>query len=103
MRAAQLRGVRDVQVVDAAMPTRQRPDDVLVRIHACGICPSDLRNYLGTGKRAGQLPHSLTPGHEWAGEVVETAKAAGDLKPGDRVVISWRVTCGRCYYCGQGL
>lgn len=103
MRAAQLRGVRDVQVVDVPMPTLQNPDDVLVRIHACGICPSDLRNYLGTGKRAGQLPHTSTPGHEWAGEVVEHGEAAGDLKPGDRVAVSWRVTCGRCHYCGQGL
>jgi L-iditol 2-dehydrogenase len=103
MRAAQLRGVRDVQVIDAPMPTLQRADDVLVHIHACGICPSDLRNYLGTGRRIGQLPDTLIPGHEWAGEVVEATATAGNLRPGDRVVVSWRVTCGRCYYCGQGL
>ncbi|MBC7261088.1 MAG: alcohol dehydrogenase catalytic domain-containing protein [Chloroflexi bacterium] len=103
MRAAQLCGVRDVRVVDAPMPTVQRADDVLIRIHACGICPSDLRNYLGTGRRKGQLPARLIPGHEWVGEVLETSVAAKDLKPGDRVVVNWRVTCGQCYYCGQGL
>lgn len=103
MRAAQLRGLRDIQVVDVPTPTVRRADEVLIRIHVCGICPSDLRTYLGTTKRMGQLPHALTPGHEWAGEVIEVGAEVKDFKPGDRVVPSWRVTCGHCYYCGQGL
>jgi L-iditol 2-dehydrogenase len=103
MRAAQLRGARDLQVIDVPAPRVEAPDDVLVRIHACGICPSDLRTYTGSGKRKGQLPHSLIPGHEWAGEVVEVGPQVERFGPGDRVVPSWRVTCGHCYYCGQGL
>jgi len=103
VRAAQLHDVRDLRIVDVPKPHIEAPDDVLVRIYACGICPSDLRGYTGTGKRIGQLPHALIPGHEWAGEVIEVGPAVDDLGPGDRVVPSWRVTCGRCYYCGQGL
>lgn len=59
MRAAQLYGVRDLRLVDVPMPSIGAPDEVLVRIHAYGICPSDLHTYTGGGKRMGQLPHTL--------------------------------------------
>jgi len=103
MKAAQLYGEHNLQVTEVPMPRIEAPDEVLVRIHACGICPSDLRAYMGTTKRMGQLPHTLIPGHEWAGEVVEVGAEVEGLRPGDRVVANWRITCGRCYYCGQGL
>ena len=43
------------------------------------------------------------PGHEWAGEVLAVGEEVQDFKPGDRVVPSWRVVCGRCYYCVRGI
>ena len=103
MRAAQLYGVRNLRVEDVAAPSIRAPDEVLLRIRACGICPSDLRTYMGTGKLKGQLPHSMIPGHEWAGEVVEVGAEVKGFKLGDRVVPSWRVDCGHCFFCGQGL
>ncbi len=103
MRAAHLHGAGDLRVVDVPAPTIEAADEVLIRIHACGICPSDLRRYQASGRRRGQLPHSLIPGHEWAGEVLEVGPEVHDFHRGDRVVPSWRVTCGRCFFCGQGL
>ncbi|MGQ9494196.1 MAG: zinc-dependent alcohol dehydrogenase [Anaerolineae bacterium] len=103
MRAARLYGVRDLRIEDVPLPSIAAPDEVLLRIHACGICPSDLRAYTGSSKRIGQLPHTQIPGHEWAGEVVEVGAEVKGFRPGDRVVPSWRVNCGYCYYCGQGL
>jgi len=103
MRAAQLHGVRDLRVETVPRPGISTPDEVLLRIHACGICPSDLRTYTGSGKLKGQLPHSMIPGHEWVGEVLAIGAEVRGFKAGDRAVPSWRVDCGHCYYCGQGL
>jgi L-iditol 2-dehydrogenase len=100
MRAARLYGKGDLRVEQVDMPVISAPDEVLIRIHACGICPSDIRAYAGLrpSTRAGVY----TPGHEWAGEVVAVGEAAEGFVVGDRVVPSWRVVCGRCYYCTRG-
>lgn len=75
------------------------PDDVLVRVRACGICGSDVHGLDGkTGRR---LP-PLVMGHEAAGEVVEPGANVTDLKPGDRVTFDSTVYCGRCFFCLRG-
>src|SRR4029077_12637499 len=75
------------------------PDDVLVRVRACGICGSDVHGLDGkTGRR---IP-PLVMGHEAAGEVVETGANVGDLRPGDRVTFDSTVYCGRCFHCTRG-
>ncbi|HEX4215121.1 MAG TPA: alcohol dehydrogenase catalytic domain-containing protein [Candidatus Dormibacteraeota bacterium] len=102
MRTAHLYGVRDLRVEDVAEP-EPGPGEALIRIHACGVCPSDLRGYLGSRQRDREGP--WTPGHEWAG----TVEAIGDdedgsgIRVGDRVVADWRVVCGRCYQCRRGV
>jgi L-iditol 2-dehydrogenase len=101
MQAALLYGAGDLRVGEAPRPTITHPDDVLIRIHACGICPSDLRVYAGMRPAHGKLPS--VPGHEWAGEVLAVGEEVQDFKPGERVVPSWRVVCGRCYYCVRGI
>lgn len=101
MRAAQLYGSGDLRVEQVERRQIEADDEVLIRIHACGICPSDLRAY--TGARAGFRPFPYIPGHEWAGEVVELGSAVEGFSIGDRVVPSWRVVCGKCYYCNRGL
>jgi L-iditol 2-dehydrogenase len=98
MKAAVLRGVRDLRIETAAAP-EPGPGEVLIRIRACGVCPSDLRAYLGT--RATALPR--TPGHEWAGDVAALGAGVDSLTVGDRVAPDWRVVCGRCYYCRKGV
>jgi L-iditol 2-dehydrogenase len=111
MKAARLYGVRDLRVEEIPDPA-PGPGEALIRIHACGVCPSDLRAYLGSrsGSSASNLPR--TPGHEWTGVVValgEPADTGADGVPlpaievGQRVVADWRQVCGRCYQCRRGV
>jgi len=75
------------------------PDDVLVRVRACGICGSDVHGLDGkTGRR---IP-PLVMGHEAAGEVVEIGANVSDLRAGDRVTFDSTVYCGRCFHCTRG-
>lgn len=101
MWAARLYGPGDLRVEQVDMPVVSADDEVLVRIHACGICPSDVRAY--TGLRPPNRPTPYTPGHEWAGEIVDAGDAVEGYAVGDRVVPSWRVVCGKCSYCVRGL
>ena len=101
MQAAVLYGPGDLRVETVPRPAIVAPDEALIRIRACGICPSDLRAYSGVRKPPRDFPY--TPGHEWAGEIVALGEAAAGLAVGDRVVPSWRVVCGWCYYCLRGL
>jgi Zn-dependent alcohol dehydrogenase len=71
-----------------------RPDEVLVRIEATGICHSDL--VVAGVAMPQQLPMVL--GHEGAGIIESTGSEVTDLRPGDRVVLSY-AWCGRCRNC----
>lgn len=73
--------------------------DILVKIAAAGICHSDVHYRAG---RSPVYPLPLTLGHEIAGVVVETGRSARRLKPGDRVVLHYLITCGECDYCIRG-
>ncbi|MBI2947517.1 MAG: zinc-dependent alcohol dehydrogenase family protein [Verrucomicrobia bacterium] len=76
------------------------PGQLLVRVHACAVCRTDLHIV------DGELPHPklpLIPGHEIVGTVVEKGEAAEGLRPGDRVGIPWLGwTCGKCPFCRSG-
>ena len=76
MQAARLHGVRDLRVEQVDSPAIAADDEVLIRIHACGICPSDLRAY--TGVRAPSWDTPYIPGHEWAGEVLAVVEGRGE-------------------------
>ena len=75
------------------------PSEVLVRVRAAGICHSDAHYRAG---RSPVNPLPLTLGHEVAGEVAQLGPGAQRLKPGDRVVLHYLVTCGQCEYCAGG-
>jgi L-iditol 2-dehydrogenase len=100
MRAARLYGVGDLRVDEVERPKIAAEDEVLIRIQACGICPSDLRAY--TGLRPAHRSTPYTPGHEWTGEIVTLGEVVQGFAVGDRVVPSWRVVCGECHYCRRG-
>lgn len=76
-------------------PPPLRPDDVLIRVRACGICGTDL--HIHNGEFLAAFP--LIPGHEIAGEVAELGKNVTNLKVGQRVVADNTELCGTCYYC----
>lgn len=76
------------------------PDDVIVKVHACGICGSDVRNFK-VGIRADIGPQVL--GHEFTGNVVEVGAEVRRFAVGDRVAVAPDVSCGTCFYCRRGL
>jgi propanol-preferring alcohol dehydrogenase len=76
------------------------PQQVLVKVIACGVCRTDLHIVDGDLKNP-KLP--LIPGHEIVGKVVKAGSEATRFKPGDLVGIPWLgYTCGKCRYCGKG-
>lgn len=101
MWAAQLYGQGDLRTERVERRRIEAKDEVLVRIRACGICPSDLRAY--TGVRESHRSQPYIPGHEWAGEIVELGSQVEGFKVGDRVVADPRLVCGTCYYCSRGI
>jgi propanol-preferring alcohol dehydrogenase len=76
---------------------RPAPDELLVRIEACGVCRTDL--HLVDGELP-QARYPVVPGHEAVGIVAASGDAVRDFRPGMRVGIPWLAsTCGRCDYC----
>jgi L-iditol 2-dehydrogenase len=76
------------------------PDDVVVRVAACGICGSDLHGMDGSSGR--RMPPVIM-GHEAAGVIVETGNRIRNWQPGQRVTFDSTIYCGECGYCRQGL
>src|ERR1700680_62278 len=93
MRAAVYRGVNDVRVETVPVP-RIGPGELLVRVHTCGICGTDLKK-IASGSHSS--PRIF--GHETSGVVVATGEGVSQFKPGDRVVVFHHIPCGECYYC----
>jgi threonine dehydrogenase-like Zn-dependent dehydrogenase len=100
MKAVAWHGKRDVRVDNVADPSIQEATDAIVRVTSSGICGSDLHIYevLGPFMNDGDIL-----GHESIGIVEEVGTAVRDLRPGDRVVIPFQITCGRCFMCDHGL
>ena len=76
------------------------PDQVLVHVHACGVCRTDLHVI------DGELPHPkphVIPGHEVVGTVAETGERVEEFAVGERVGVPWLgYTCGTCRFCRAG-
>jgi 2-desacetyl-2-hydroxyethyl bacteriochlorophyllide A dehydrogenase len=81
MRVARLHGVADLRVETVPVP-EPGPTEVLVRIEACGICPTDARKH-AIGVNDGDYP--FNPGHEWVGRIVAVADQVDGLSTGERV------------------
>lgn len=84
-----------VEEVDLAPPKEQ---EVRVKIEATGVCHSDLS--VRNGSIAFPVP--CIPGHEAAGTVVEVGGEVTRVKEGDRVIVCWIPSCGKCWYCTHG-
>src|SRR3954452_21697646 len=76
------------------------PDEVLVRVEACGVCRTDL--HLAEGDLAPKR-RGVAPGHEVVGVVDALAPGASRFAVGDRIGVAWlRHTCGVCRFCRRG-
>lgn len=93
MQAAVYRGVNDVRLETVPVP-EIRAGEILVRVHTCGICGTDLKK-IATGSHS--APRIF--GHETSGVVAAVAEDVSKFQPGDRVMVFHHVPCRECYYC----
>src|SRR4051794_22736807 len=100
MKALTWHGTHDVRVENVPDPTIEEPTDAIIKVTSSGICGSDLHLYevLGPFLDAGDVL-----GHEPMGIVEEVGDAVTNIKPGDRVVIPFNISCGHCWMCDNGL
>ncbi|SHE30846.1 2,3-butanediol dehydrogenase [Clostridium fallax] len=109
MKAALWYGKNDVRIEEVDEP-KIKKDCVKVKIKWCGICGSDLHEYLGGPifipvEKPHPISGDVAPvilGHELAGEVTEVGEGVTNFKIGDRVVVEPIVACGKCSACKEG-
>jgi L-iditol 2-dehydrogenase len=98
MKALLLSEYNHLEMKDLPSPI-PAPDELLIRVAACGICGSDVHGYDGsTGRR---IP-PIVMGHEAAGIVAAVGSEVRGFRPGDRVTFDSTVYCGACDYCLKG-
>jgi L-iditol 2-dehydrogenase len=98
MKALVLSAYNHLELADVPSPVAG-PDEVLVRVEACGICGSDVHGYDGSSGR--RIP-PIVMGHEAAGVVASVGATVRGITPGDRVTFDSTVYCGVCDYCLRG-
>lgn len=110
MKAARFHGKGDIRIEDVPEPSLAAVDEVLVKNLYCGICGTDLHEYLAGPIVTPVDPHPLTGvtlpqtlGHELSARVVEVGAEVRGVRPGDRVAVMPAIVCQRCYYCRRGL
>ncbi|MFL5859896.1 MAG: zinc-dependent alcohol dehydrogenase [Solirubrobacteraceae bacterium] len=100
MKAVTFHGKRDIRVDSVPDPRIEEPTDAIVKITSSGICGSDLHLYevMGAFMDEGDIL-----GHEPMGIVEEVGSDVAHIRPGDRVVIPFNISCGHCFMCDQQL
>src|SRR3984957_19717811 len=96
-RAAVLHAAQTPMSVETVTAAELKPNDVLVRIRAAGLCHTDLEVIEGSLR----YPLPMVLGHEAAGVVEQVGPGARGIKKGDHVVLSWNPHCGHCFYCDR--
>jgi threonine dehydrogenase-like Zn-dependent dehydrogenase len=95
MRAVVYRDVGSVEVAEVPDPRIELPDDAVVRVRLAGICGSDLHFLHGKAP----LEPGETIGHEAIGVVEAVGPGVERFAPGARVVVSFVIACGTCWFC----
>ncbi|MCC2686420.1 MAG: L-threonine 3-dehydrogenase [Paenibacillaceae bacterium] len=99
MKAAVLERLEQMTIKEVEAPAV--PDDgILMKVHAVGICGSDIRIYHHGNSRV-TLPQIL--GHEAAGQIVAVGKSVNKFQVGDRISLGADVPCGECVFCEAGI
>lgn len=98
MKALLLTEYKKLQLTDIPVP-EFGPEEVLIRVRACGICGSDVHGFDGsTGRR---IP-PVVMGHEASGVIEKVGSAVQGFAPGDRVTFDSMISCGKCRFCRKG-
>ena len=100
MKAVVMHQLGAVRVEVREPPHLELPDDALVRVTCAGLCGSDL--HIVSGRDRGCRPGTIM-GHEFVGVIEEVGSAVRALRPRDRVVAPFTVSCGQCFFCQRGL
>ena len=100
MKAVVWKGKRDVAVETVPDPKIEEPTDAIVRVTSTNICGSDLHLYETLTAFMGE---GDILGHEPMGIVEEVGSDVSAIKPGDRVVIPFQMSCGHCFMCNEKL
>jgi (R,R)-butanediol dehydrogenase/meso-butanediol dehydrogenase/diacetyl reductase len=105
MQAARWHAREDVRVEEVPVP-EPGPGEVLLKVTWCGICGTDMEEYLHGPSVISTTPHPLTGrqaplalGHEFTGQVAALGPGVQNLALGDRIAAETTIFCGRCYYC----
>jgi len=98
MRAVKIPERGRAELIEVEDP-KAGPNEVVVKVHATGICGSDIAGFLGT--HSFRVPPVIT-GHELAGTVTELGEGVQDLDVGDAVAIEPLYGCGECDFCESG-
>ena len=96
MKALVWMGKKNVEVQRVEDPKILNPRDCIVKITSTAICGSDIHLYNGF---IPTLEKGDILGHEFMGEVVEVGRNVRNLRPGDRVVVPFTISCGQCTHC----
>jgi len=110
MKAAVWYAKKDVRIEEVPNPPSPAPGEVQIKVHWCGICGSDLHEYLaGPIFIPAEHPHPLTGkkapvilGHEFSGEIAKVGEGVNGIEVGDRVTASASRSCGECFWCRRG-
>ena len=98
MKARVLRAVGDLRYEDYPIP-ELKPDEVLLKVRACGICGSDIPRIFVNGT----YHFPTIPGHEFAGEVVAAASKENEHLIGTRAAVFPLIPCRKCTSCNKGV
>lgn len=102
MKAAVLRTIGTPLKIETLPIPEPGPGEVLIKVHACGVCHSDLHAVEGDWTPLPNLP--LIPGHEVVGEVAALGAGVDHLAPGQRIGVPWMYSaCGHCEFCLSGM
>lgn len=100
MKAAYYYGAHDIRMEDVEIP-ELLPEEILVKVMACGVCGTDVHIFEGA-KGAAETHPPVILGHEFSGIVERTGAMVRGIEPGDRICVDPNNACGTCYYCKRG-
>lgn len=92
----------DLRIEEVELPAL-KPNQLLIKVGACGICGSDVECYEGKSAEGRYDIAPYTPGHEWSGKVIEVGTDVKALKAGMKVTGDCVMACGTCRNCKDGL